>query len=74
MFLGCLPANYGTLCNKICPKHCLGPCDLKNGTCTFGCLNGWIGDKCDIGRYKTSFSIIHIYVFFCILYGSLVEI
>ncbi|VDI43321.1 Hypothetical predicted protein, partial [Mytilus galloprovincialis] len=46
--VGCLPTNYGPLCDKTCPKHCSGPCNLKNGTCTFGCLNGWIGHKCDI--------------------------
>ncbi|XP_071159994.1 plexin A3-like [Mytilus edulis] len=49
--VGCPPANYGPLCNKMCPVYCTGPCDLENGTCTFGCLDGWSGDQCEIDAH-----------------------
>ncbi|XP_076072679.1 uncharacterized protein LOC143044511 isoform X2 [Mytilus galloprovincialis] len=45
--LGCPPSHYGTVCNKLCPGNCNGPCDLETGNCIFGCLNGWIGNKCE---------------------------
>ncbi|XP_063443552.1 multiple epidermal growth factor-like domains protein 11 isoform X2 [Mytilus trossulus] len=45
--LGCPPSNYGTVCNKLCPGNCNGPCDLETGKCIFGCLNGWIGNNCE---------------------------
>ncbi|XP_071159959.1 plexin-B2-like isoform X2 [Mytilus edulis] len=46
--VGCPPTNYGPLCNKWCPVNCSGPCDLETGHCSFGCVNGWIGDKCEL--------------------------
>ncbi|CAC5377409.1 PLXND [Mytilus coruscus] len=45
--VGCPPAVYGPLCNITCPMHCRGPCDLENGNCSFGCSNGWSGDRCE---------------------------
>ncbi|XP_052071242.1 multiple epidermal growth factor-like domains protein 10 isoform X3 [Mytilus californianus] len=45
--IGCPPSRYGPVCNKLCPGNCNGPCDLATGSCTFGCLNGWTGDKCE---------------------------
>ncbi|CAC5360073.1 PLXNA [Mytilus coruscus] len=47
--VGCPPTNYGPLCSKLCPVYCSGPCDLETGNCTFGCVKGWIGDKCELG-------------------------
>ncbi|VDH96050.1 Hypothetical predicted protein [Mytilus galloprovincialis] len=47
--LGCPPSHYGPVCNKLCPDNCNGPCDLETGNCIFGCLNGWIGNKCEQG-------------------------
>ncbi|XP_071132561.1 receptor-type tyrosine-protein phosphatase F-like [Mytilus edulis] len=45
--VGCPSTQYGPLCELRCPAKCLGPCDLDTGRCIFGCLNGWIGEKCD---------------------------
>ncbi|XP_052067767.1 multiple epidermal growth factor-like domains protein 6 [Mytilus californianus] len=43
---GCPLGRYGDNCEKFC--HCNGPCDLVTGNCTSGCLDGWIGYRCDI--------------------------
>lgn len=51
-FLGCPPTHYGPLCSKLCPEYCSGPCDLEIGNCTYGCANGWIGVKCELGMKK----------------------
>ncbi|VDI18885.1 Hypothetical predicted protein [Mytilus galloprovincialis] len=45
--IGCPPSRYGPVCNKLCPGNCNGPCDLATGSCAFGCLNRWTGDKCE---------------------------
>lgn len=47
--LGCPPTHFGPLCTKLCPGNCSGPCHLKTGHCTYGCLNGWIGNTCEFG-------------------------
>ncbi|CAG2200934.1 PLXNA [Mytilus edulis] len=47
--IGCPPTHYGPFCNKVCPDYCSGPCDLETGNCSFGCVKGWIGDKCELG-------------------------
>ncbi|XP_052067781.1 multiple epidermal growth factor-like domains protein 6 isoform X3 [Mytilus californianus] len=43
---GCPLGRYGINCKNVC--HCNGPYDLITGNCTFGCLDGWIGYRCDI--------------------------
>ncbi|XP_052059526.1 multiple epidermal growth factor-like domains protein 11 isoform X2 [Mytilus californianus] len=43
---GCPLGRYGINCENYC--YCNGPCDLVTGSCTFGCFNGWIGERCDI--------------------------
>ncbi|XP_063399962.1 multiple epidermal growth factor-like domains protein 10 [Mytilus trossulus] len=45
--IGCPPTHYGPLCNITCPLNCKGPCDLDVGYCTFGCINGWTGIRCE---------------------------
>ncbi|CAC5383463.1 PLXNA [Mytilus coruscus] len=45
--VGCPPTQFGPLCTKLCPVNCSGPCHLETGHCTYGCLNGWIGDTCE---------------------------
>lgn len=50
-FSGCPPTLYGPLCNTTCPQNCDGPCDLDVGLCTFGCINGWIGNTCEQGKH-----------------------
>ncbi|CAG2245818.1 unnamed protein product [Mytilus edulis] len=47
--VGCPPTHYGPVCSKLCPVYCSGPCDLETGNCTSGCVNGWIGGKCELG-------------------------
>ncbi|VDI25636.1 Hypothetical predicted protein, partial [Mytilus galloprovincialis] len=46
--VGCPPTNYGPLCSQMCPVNCKGPCELETGNCTFGCVKGWIGNKCEL--------------------------
>ncbi|XP_052080668.1 plexin-B1-like isoform X9 [Mytilus californianus] len=45
--VGCPPTQFGLLCTKLYPVNCSGPCHLETGHCTYGCLNGWIGDTCE---------------------------
>ncbi|XP_052105008.1 receptor-type tyrosine-protein phosphatase epsilon-like [Mytilus californianus] len=53
--IGCPPTHYGPVCTYSCPQNCQGPCNLESGNCTFGCSNGWTGNKCeqacDVGKY-----------------------
>ncbi|CAC5384283.1 unnamed protein product [Mytilus coruscus] len=44
----CPPTQFGPLCTKPCPVNCSGPCHLETGHCTYGCLNGSIGDTCEL--------------------------
>ena len=46
-FLGCMsPGFYGENCSIPCPQNCLDSrCHIVEGTC-FGCVDGYIGDKC----------------------------
>lgn len=46
---GCPLGRYGISCEHVC--NCNGPCDLKTRNCTSGCLDGWVGYRCDIGKY-----------------------
>ncbi|XP_059168807.1 multiple epidermal growth factor-like domains protein 6 [Physella acuta] len=43
----CHPGYYGDTCELRCSDHCAGDgmCDT-NGTCLYGCLDGYHGDKC----------------------------
>ncbi|XP_052067770.1 uncharacterized protein LOC127707272 [Mytilus californianus] len=45
---GCPLGRHGINCKNIC--HCNGPYDVITGNCTFGCLDGWMGYRCDIGK------------------------
>ncbi|XP_052059394.1 receptor-type tyrosine-protein phosphatase mu-like isoform X2 [Mytilus californianus] len=44
---GCPSGKYGHNCESPCSKNCIDRCDIVTGNCTFGCLDGWIGVKCD---------------------------
>ncbi|XP_076112604.1 plexin-B1-like isoform X2 [Mytilus galloprovincialis] len=46
--VGCPPTQFGPLCTKQCNVNCSGPCDLESGHCTHGCLNGRIGNACEL--------------------------
>lgn len=49
IIVGCVD-SYGEDCRYPCSKHCInGACDRFNGSCVFGCVNGFIGDKCNKG-------------------------
>ncbi|CAC5380716.1 Tyrosine-protein phosphatase non-receptor type 5,Receptor-type tyrosine-protein phosphatase R,Receptor-type tyrosine-protein phosphatase eta,Tyrosine-protein phosphatase non-receptor type 7,Receptor-type tyrosine-protein phosphatase beta [Mytilus coruscus] len=50
---GCPLGRYGVNCENFC--HCNGPCDLVTGNCTSGCLDGWVGYKCDIACASGNF-------------------
>ena len=45
----CKPGYYGQACSLQCSKNCLDPnnCHRNQGTCVGGCIQGWVGDKCD---------------------------
>lgn len=47
---GCPYGKYGENCHLSCPNNCNGLCDLKTGNCLLGCLDGWLGEKCDTGK------------------------
>ncbi|XP_071121539.1 multiple epidermal growth factor-like domains protein 10 [Mytilus edulis] len=59
--IGCPPTHYGPFCNTTCPVNCYGPCDLDNGICKFGCMNGWTGDRCENG--KTYVFCLYMYIY-----------
>ncbi|CAG2230439.1 MEGF10_11 [Mytilus edulis] len=44
---GCPYGKYGDNCQSTCPKNCNGFCDLDTGNCVLGCLDGWLGEKCE---------------------------
>ncbi|XP_052080809.1 teneurin-1-like [Mytilus californianus] len=62
---GCPPSNFGPLCTKLCPVNCSGPCDLKTGHCIFGCLNGWLGETCELDPTCYHITLTEIYVLKC---------
>lgn len=44
---GCENNTYGMDCSKKCSEGCVnGSCDVKDGTCLHGCLDGYNGNKC----------------------------
>lgn len=54
IFVGCVD-SYGEDCRNPCSKHCInGACDRFNGSCVSGCVNGFIGDKCNTGVWTCS--------------------
>ncbi|CAC5380710.1 unnamed protein product [Mytilus coruscus] len=52
---GCPYGKYGDSCKLICPRNCMGLCDLTSGNCMLGCLDGWLGEKCDIACSEGNF-------------------
>ena len=49
IFAGCVD-SYGKDCRYPCGKHCVnGACDRFNGSCVDGCVDGFIGEKCNKG-------------------------
>ena len=49
----CVNYAYGKNCSEKCSPYCTGAynqCDRINGSCTFGCLDGYQGELCDKGR------------------------
>lgn len=46
---GCPLGKYGDNCDN--SGYCKGPYDLVTGNCTSGCLDGWVGYSCGIGKY-----------------------
>ncbi|XP_059168808.1 uncharacterized protein LOC131950620 [Physella acuta] len=49
----CHPGHYGDTCELRCSDHCAGDrmCDV-NGTCLYGCTDGYHDDKCLFGEVK----------------------
>ena len=49
IIVGCVD-SYGEDCP--CSTHCInGACDRFNGSCVLGCVDGFIGDKCNQGIF-----------------------
>ncbi|XP_052067766.1 receptor-type tyrosine-protein phosphatase alpha-like [Mytilus californianus] len=45
---GCPLGTYGVYCGMKCSENCIsGSCDLVSGHCTFGCTDGWVGNRCN---------------------------
>ncbi|XP_071129225.1 receptor-type tyrosine-protein phosphatase epsilon-like [Mytilus edulis] len=45
---GCPLRKYGVNCEMNCSENCiLGFCNLVNGNCTHGCVDGWFGERCN---------------------------
>ncbi|KAL4221015.1 Eukaryotic-type carbonic anhydrase [Mactra antiquata] len=44
----CYLGRYGTMCESSCPPNCQeNTCTQNDGSCSFGCQNGWYGTNCD---------------------------
>ncbi|OPL33563.1 hypothetical protein AM593_09849, partial [Mytilus galloprovincialis] len=47
-YAGCPFRKYGVNCEMNCSENCiLGSCNLVNGNCTHGCVDGWFGERCN---------------------------
>ncbi|CAC5379809.1 unnamed protein product [Mytilus coruscus] len=45
---GCPIGKFGGYCEMHCSENCIyGSCDVVNGICTFGCVDGWVGESCN---------------------------
>ncbi|KAK3727413.1 hypothetical protein RRG08_058831 [Elysia crispata] len=70
----CVNNSFGVGCTEHCSPYCAGAnktCDVKSGSCDFGCVDGYYGTMCDRAKTdspQTSFfyskaAIIYIVVF-----------
>ncbi|KAK3765312.1 hypothetical protein RRG08_027318 [Elysia crispata] len=70
----CVNNSFGGGCTEHCSPYCAGAnktCDVKSGSCDFGCVDGYYGTMCDRAKTdspQTSFfyskaAIIYIVVF-----------
>lgn len=49
LFIGCVQ-SYGKNCRNACSMHCVNEtCNIFNGSCVYGCEEGFSGDRCDKG-------------------------
>ncbi|KAK3736652.1 hypothetical protein RRG08_000252 [Elysia crispata] len=47
--LACKDNTFGAYCSETCSKNCAGPnnaCHNVNGSCMFGCVDGYHGERC----------------------------
>lgn len=60
IFEGCVNSRYEEDCSNRCSKHCInGTCDIFHGSCVSGCMDGFIGDRCNQGVYfKNKFMLL----------------
>lgn len=43
--------SYGENCQIPCSQHCRNKnCSIFNGTCLYGCTEGFYGEKCNKGK------------------------
>ena len=48
-----LQKTYGVKCSKGCSQHCGGKdkaCNNINGSCVYGCVDGFEGELCDSSK------------------------
>ena len=49
----CSNKTYGVKCSKGCSQHCGGKdkaCNNINGSCVYGCVDGFEGELCDSSK------------------------
>ena len=49
----CVNNSFGVGCTEHCSPYCAGAnktCDVKSGSCDFGCVDGYYGTMCDRGK------------------------
>ncbi|XP_056018306.1 multiple epidermal growth factor-like domains protein 10 [Ostrea edulis] len=42
----CIAGRHGNHCESKCSQNCLNSTCLSNQTCSYGCNDGWFGDRC----------------------------
>ena len=62
----CEDNTYGPNCVKKCSPYCAGAnnsCDRFDGSCVYGCIDGYFGDFCEYGKdYVSDDARIYIFV------------
>lgn len=66
-FVECPPGHFGTECMGNCSGNCINntECDPINGECSDGCIDGYIGRRCENCKLNvTHYMHLRIYLRF----------